>query len=211
MSIPWLGYVYFVISLVPLSVGLVGYRSLARPMKVLTLLCVLSVVSAVAAFILGRLAINNRFIANNYVPVEVLLITAIYFLSTGIGKHRRILVGLATVFTVVWTIDKMLFDIPEQTNSSMALLSRLLLLAMSVYTIVIASQDTDSRLSTKSVFWVASGVIVYSTGTFIVSGLGNRLMQLDLSYFVIAWHINWLLLITTNLLYTKALLCKSQT
>ena len=210
MSIPALGYIYLVASLVPVSVGLFRFRSIARPMKILTLLCVLSVVTAVTEFVMGQLKINNRFIANNYVPLEVLLITLIYFLSTRTSKYRKILVGSFILFVVVWITDKVFFDIPNQTNSEMALVSRLFLFYLSLLMISAASRDVTTRLSDKPIFWVAAGVILYSTGTFIGAGLGTRLLNLNVSFFVIAWHINWSLLIVANLLYTKALLCKSQ-
>jgi len=211
MSIPILGYVYFVSSLVPLSVGLVRYRSIARPMKILTLLCVLSFVNAATQFILGRLKISNQFIGNAFVPVEVLLIILIYFFSTGLSKYRRIVVGSGILFMLVWIIDKLFFEIPNQINPEMAVVSRLFLVAMSLLMISVASGVEIPRLRDKSVFWVAAGVILYSTGTFLAVGLGNRLLEMNVSFFIIVWHINWSLLIVANLLYTKGLLCKSQT
>jgi len=210
MSIPILGYVYFASSLIPVSLGIVRYRSIAKPMRVLTLLCALSVMTATTELILGRYGINNQFLANAYVPVEVLLITLVYCFSISVTKYRRILVGSALVFMSVWIVDWIFFDIPDEMNSEMALVSRLFLFTMSLLVISIASKDSTSRLSDKSLFWVATGVVVYSTGTFIVAGLGNRLLQLNASLFVIAWHINWLLLIAANLLYTRGLLCKTQ-
>jgi hypothetical protein len=210
MSIPLLGYGYFIASLIPLSVGVIRYRFLDRPMKILTLLCVLAVLSASAELTLGRLAVNNRFIANNYVPVEVLLITLVYFFSTSTAKYRRILIATYALFAIVWTVDKVLFDVPNETNSTMALVSRLFLFSISLLMISTASRDTKTALGDKPIFWVAAGVLLYSTGTFVVVGLGNRLLQLNVTLFVIAWHINWLLLIVANLLYTKGLLCKTQ-
>jgi len=179
-------------------------------MKILTLLCVLAVLSASAELTLGRLAVNNRFIANNYVPVEVLLITLVYFFSTSTAKYRRILIATYALFAIVWTVDKVLFDVPNETNSTMALVSRLFLFSISLLMISTASRDTKTALGDKPIFWVAAGVLLYSTGTFVVVGLGNRLLQLNVTLFVIAWHINWLLLIVANLLYTKGLLCKTQ-
>ena len=210
MPVPILGYIYFVASLVPVSVGFVRFRSIGRPMKVLTVLCVLSLVSATAAFILGRFNINNHFISNAYMPVEVVLIMLVYFFSARVTKHRRVLVGSAVLFVAVWIIDKVLFEIPNQISSRMALVSRLLLIASSLFMISVASNDATAKLSDKAVFWIAAGVILYSAGTFIGVGLANRLLELNVTLFDIAWHINWSLLIISNLFYTKGLLCKSQ-
>lgn len=179
-------------------------------MRILTLLSVLALLSASAELVLGQRGINNRFIANNYVPVEVLLIMLVYFFSTTETKYRRILIGSYLAFAVVWTVDKIFFEIANETNTAMALASRLLLFGLSLLMIGVVSRDTTTSPSHKPVFWVATGVLLYSTGTFIMAGLSNRLLHLDVTIFVIAWHINWFLLIVANLLYAKGLLCRTQ-
>ncbi|MDP2885339.1 MAG: hypothetical protein Q8P51_10005 [Ignavibacteria bacterium] len=211
MSIPLLGYIYFGVSFVPVVVGLYRYRIIPGPMKILTLLCILSLVIAAIEFILGRLKIQNQFLANYYVPVELLLIALIYFLSTSTAKERKLIAGGVALFMLVWMIDKIFIEIPSQMNSNMAAVSRFFLVVLSILMISVISRDEAAKLSDKSIFWVAVGVIVYSTGTFIVAGVGSRLLKIDVSLFVIAWHINWLLLIVANLLYTKGLLCESRT
>jgi hypothetical protein len=73
-----------------------------------------------------------------------------------------------------------------------------------------AVKDEKSHLLERPVFWVAMGVLLYASGTLLVLGLSNHLLQLGKPYFDVAWHINWSLLIIANLLYTKGMLCKSQ-
>jgi len=211
MSIPLLGYIYFGASFVPVVVGLYRYRTIPGPMKILTLLCILSLVIAAIEFILGRLKIPNQFLANYYVPVELLLIALIYFLSMKTAKERKLIGGGVALFMLVWMMDKIFIEVPDQMNSNIAAVSRLFLIALSILMISAIARDETSTLSDKSIFWVAVGVIVYSTGTFIIAGVGSRLLKIDVSLFVIAWHVNWVLLIVANLLYTKGLLCKSRT
>jgi len=83
---------------------------------------------------------------------------------------------------------------------------------MTMAAIVIWTQIKDERstMLERSVFWVAAAVILYSTGTMAVLGLGNFLMKLGRPYFVAAWHINWTLIIVANIFYTKGMLCKPQ-
>jgi hypothetical protein len=211
MSIPVLGYVYFGVSFVPAVVGLVRYRKMPAPMRVLTMLCVLSVLNTVTAFVLARMKINNQVMANVYVPVELILITAVYFLSTVAGRFKGALLGSASLFLLVWFIDLIFIESPTGMNSTMAAISRLFFIAQSFLMINVVSKESAVQLSKSAVFWVASGVILYSTGTFIVAGLGSRLLEISVSFFVIAWHINWGLLIVANLFYTKGMLCEYQT
>jgi hypothetical protein len=211
MPIPLLGYICFGFLFVPAVVGLFRYRKMPTPMRVLTMLCVLSVVNTVTAFVLGRMKINNQVVANLYVLVELILITAVYFLSTVAGRIKRVLLGSASLFVFVWLVDVTFFDPLTEMNSTMAAISRLFLIAQSFMIITVVSRDSAGQLSKRAVFWVASGVILYSTGTFIVAGLGSRLLETNVSFFVIAWHINWGLLIVANLFYTKGMLCEYQT
>jgi hypothetical protein len=211
VSIPLLGYIYFGFSFVPVVVGLFRYRKMSTPMRLLTALCALAVVNVVTSLILGRMKINNQLIANVYVPVELILITSVYYLSTVAGRSKRVLLGSASLFVFVWLVDVTFFEPLTEMNSTMAAISRLFLIAQSFMMITVVSRESAVQMSKSAVFWVASGVILYSTGTFIVAGLGNRLLEIDVSLFVVAWHINWMLLIMANLLYTKGMLCEYQT
>jgi hypothetical protein len=211
MSIPLLGYIHFGVSFVPVVVGLFRYKRMSPPMRVLVMLCTFSILNTITAFVLGRMKINNQLIANLYIPVELILITSIYYLSTVAGRSKRVLLGSASLFFIVWLIDAILIDSLTEMNSSMAAISRLFLIAQSLMMINFMSKESSVPLSTRGVFWVASGVILYSTGTFIVAGLGSRLLEINVSLFVMAWHVNWGLLIVANLLYTKGMLCEYKT
>jgi hypothetical protein len=89
-------------------------------------------------------------------------------------------------------------------------ISRIFLVVMCVITLIGVPRSRGGRLTSQPVFWVLTGTVLYSSGSFVVFGLSNVLLREGLAYFHIAWHINWLLLIAANLLYTKGLLCKSQ-
>lgn len=211
MSIPLLGYICFGFSFVPTIVGLFRYRKMSTPMRLLTALCVLAVADGLTSFILGRMKIDNQLIANVFVPIELTLITSIYYFSTVAGRPKRVLLGSASVFVVMWLVDVTFFEPLMEMNSTMAAISRLFLIAQSFVILTAISTESSVKLGKKAVFWVASGVILYSTGTFIVTALGARLLEINISLFDLAWHINWLLLIVANLFYTKGMLCEYQT
>ena len=102
------------------------------------------------------------------------------------------------------------FNNPNHIDSGMAMISRTFVIAVSLITLQATLKDERSRLVERPVFWVAMGAILYSSGTLLVVGLSNQLLQLGKTYFDVAWHINWTLLIIANLFYTKGILCKSQ-
>jgi len=178
-------------------------------MRILVVLCIISSVNIVTQFILGRLGITNYILSNTFVPIEFLLLVGIYFYSCFSQRSKKILVSGAVFFIVIWLVNKFLLENSSQMNSPMAMISRVFLVSLSLMVIYDAMKDEAKRLIDRSVFWVATGVVLYSSGTFIVFGVSNELLKSNASHFVVAWHINWSLLIITNLLYTKALLCKS--
>ena len=211
MPIPLLGYIYFGFSFVPVVVGLFRYRKMSTPMRLMTALCALAVVNVVTSLILGRMKINNQLIANVYVLLELIIFTSVYYLSTVAGRFKRALLGSASLFVFIWLVDVTFFDPLMEMNSTIAAISRLFLIAQSFMMITVVSRDSAGQLSKRAVFWIASGVILYSTGTFLVAALESRLLNVNVSFFVIAWHINWSLLIVANLFYTKGMLCEYQT
>jgi hypothetical protein len=106
---------------------------------------------------------------------------------------------------MIWFYD------PDHIDSAMAIVSRILLIVMSLVTLQAAMRDEQSHLTARPIFWVVIGVILYSSGTMLVFGLSNQLLKLGETYFIVAWHVNWSLLIIANLAYTRGMLCKSQT
>jgi hypothetical protein len=68
--------------------------------------------------------------------------------------------------------------------------------------------DSSVRLVEKSLFWVVSAVLLYSAGSMVVIGLSDRLLRANYWLLYVAYHVNWALEISANLLYSKALLCK---
>jgi hypothetical protein len=101
-----------------------------------------------------------------------------------------------------------MFSDNQHMNSVMAMMARSFLIVMSAVTLWSLIRDEHSVLLEQPVFWVVAGVTVYATGTIVVLGLSNYLLELGLPYFAAAWYLNWCLLIAANIFYTKGLLCR---
>jgi hypothetical protein len=210
MAIPVFGQIHGLSFLVPATTGILRFSKLDKAMRVLAVLCVLACINIGAQLLVGLWGLKNYFVSNFYRIVEVSLFCAVYFFSVGSKAVRNVLKVLAVLFAVIWMVNTIWYLHPDHINSEMGMMSRIFLIVMSVVTLHAAVKDEKSHLLERPVFWVAMGVLLYASGTLLVLGLSNHLLQLGKPYFDVAWHINWSLLIIANLLYTKGMLCKSQ-
>lgn len=210
MAIPVFGQIHAVSFLIPAAAGIKRFSKLSRAMRLLTVLCVLACIDIAVQLLVAWGGMKNYFLSDYYRVIEVCLLCVVFYLSTVSKGTRIVLRVLGILFVVIWVLDMVFFRDPDHINSGMAMISRTFLIVMALVTLQSAIKDERSHLLERPVFWVVMGVVLYSSGTLLVVGLSNQLLDLGVPYFVVAWHINWSLLIIANLLYTKGMLCKSQ-
>lgn len=210
MTIPIFGQIHALSFLVPTTVGVTRFARLSRALRILAALCLLACLNIATQYVLGLLNIRNYFISNYYRVVETSLLCAVFYHSVAAKGVRNVLTGLGILFVVIWGANMIWFNNPDQYKSGMAMISRTVVLVMSLITLQATLKDEQSHLVERPVFWIAMGAVLYSSGTLLVVGLSNQLLRLGKTYFDVAWHINWSLLIIANLFYTKGMLCKLQ-
>jgi hypothetical protein len=111
---------------------------------------------------------------------------------------------------LIWLIQELFFADPRKISNDLAMITAIFLVAMSIVTFSAFIKTSTSTLTRTPLFWVLTGTILYYAGSFAVMGLSNQLLQLGIAYFEIAWHVNWILVIASMLIYTGGFLCKSQ-
>lgn len=203
-------YVVLATSFAPVIVGLMRYKSLDKGAKALLILAVANCCQMMTSYTLSLMKIHNLELLNDYRPVELVLITAVYWLMIESKFIRRLLLYCAVGYVMVWIADKIYLDDPNHLNSRMAMLSRMIAIVMSIAVLYSETRASGTRFTERPLFWVGSAVLLYSSGTLLVLGLSNQLANMKREVFIMAWQINWSLLILANLFYTKGLLCKPQ-
>jgi hypothetical protein len=210
MAIPAIGYVAVGSGFVPAIAGIIRYRRLGRVMKLFVVFCVILALSFVVEFLFGLFRLKNYFISDIYHLGEVPLMALIYYRSTARESTRNILRACTAVFLAVWLIDEIFFFSPERMNNALAMISRITLVFMSSVTFDTFVKTTATKLVDEPLFWILTGTILYSSGSLVVVGLGNKLLELGVAYITAAWYLNWTLSIVSMILFTKGLLCKAQ-
>ena len=210
MKLPVIVYFVNASSLFAAIAGIVRFRRLNNAMKVFSIFCGLTCLMEIFELILNRKHINNTFISNYYVLVEVIFVSVVYLLSLGNKRMQRIISALALLFLCIWVLDKIYFDVSGQVNIEMAVTSRIFIILISVLTIHTIVRQMNHPFINTPIFWVSSGVLLYSTGVALILGSMNELIKMGISYYQAAWYINWSLEILCNLMYTKGFFCTAK-
>ena len=195
---------------IPVIAGIVRFKRLNGAMKVFLLLCIITCAEVVGEYVLGQKHINNTFLSNYSFLIESVCIVIVYLLSVESKKVKQIICALALLFLCVWIIDKIYFEVPNQLNDEMALASRAFIILISIVAIHSVVKQIIHPLIDEPIFWASSGLVIYSSGVFLIVGLSNQLVKMGITYFLAAWHINWAMAIISNLMYTKGFFCKAK-
>ncbi|MDP1676703.1 MAG: hypothetical protein Q8L88_07520 [Bacteroidota bacterium] len=208
MQAPILLYVAEASCFLPAGAGLFQWKKLNSPLKILTLFFCFSVLHVIAEETLRRMSINNLFLQNIHQVVEVE--SFLYFFWTW-SKQRILKDGIqyaAMIYLVVWTLNKVYFEQPEQFNESMSTIANFFLIVVSIFVLLELSKTATVSLLSHTIFWIGSGTILYFSGTIIIFSLSNTILQIGFLYFDIFWHFNWSLVIIVNLMFARSFWCK---
>ncbi|MCX6143174.1 MAG: hypothetical protein NTZ35_08140 [Ignavibacteriales bacterium] len=208
MSIPLYCKIHYVSFLIPTVTGFTRFSSLTKAMRILTVLCFFSCFDVVTQYLVSLWLGNNLFLSHFYIVLELGMICAVFYFSIMPQRTRNTLLTIGGMFVVFWAADLIFYFNPKEINTLTQMVQRMLLIVMSMITLQALMRDETSSLVERPVFWVAISVVLYATATLMAVGLGNQLLALGQTYFDVAWNINWTFIIITNLLYTKALMCK---
>lgn len=207
---PLFAYAVLASTVVPVAVGLKRFNVLDAGGRTLVALVVANCIQMSGAYVLAMMKVPNLAYVNTYRPVELVLITLVFFFMVESRIARIVILACAGSFLLLWILDRATLDDPNQLNNRMALLSRFTLILISIVALYSGSESVATRFFERPLFWVGAAVLLYSSGTLLLLGLGNQLIALGRETFIQAWQINWTLLIIANVSYTKGLLCRPQ-
>jgi hypothetical protein len=210
LTLPVFGLVAISTNLIPAGTGIVRYKRLTKPMRILAILSVLACVDLLLEIAAAKFTKNNQFITDPYTLVEFSMLWGVYFYANKSQRIKWLLIGFGAFFLIAWFVGVTVFIGPMPIGGRLAVPSRIILIALSLIILQEVSRVQGAQITEQSIFWVALGVLLYSTGTMMIFGFSNSLLRLGVPYFELAWRVNWALIISTNFFFTKALLCKAQ-
>jgi len=209
MTFPLFGFVTISTNLIPAGTGIARYKHLTKPMRILTILSILACAELLIEIWAAIYLKNNLFLDDYYTLMEFSMLWGVYFYANKSPKTKWLLVGIGALFVIAWVVGVTMFNSPQPYGGRLAVPSRIVLIALSLIVLQEVFKNQSAEIMEQSVFWVAVGVLLYSAGTIMIFGFSTSLLKLGVPYFEMAWRVNWVLIISANLFYTKALLCKA--
>ena len=208
MQLPTIAYIAGATCVLPAIIAAVRYKSLSRPMKVLAGLFVMYAAVVTAEYWLSQKGIQNLWIGQIYTLVEFSFFTVTFSMWVESGTRQRILRWSIAAYAIIWSVLKVTVEHPGEFDNYSGPLAKLILLGLAMYTIRINFQRTESNLLTFARVWMSTGILLYGAGTLLILAASNQILKLSPEGFLTLWYVNWSMLILSNLLYSKAFLCK---
>jgi hypothetical protein len=211
MQIPVFAYIATSSYLVPVTFGFVRYRNLNKAMKFFLACCLASALGLLAQFVLGRMRINNLFVINWASLFETSLLGLSLASAAERARARTLYTAIVGTYVVFWIAVYFMDRESGGINTLFMIFSRLVVIALSVHFLYSMTTRFDVNLAAAPMFWVVSGSILYSTGTLFILGFGNELISYGSTFFLAAWHINWALMLISNIMFARGFSCTIRT
>jgi hypothetical protein len=206
MSFPIFGYFTAASYLIPIAIGLINYQRLRSSVRIFYFYCAVVMAGVIIELIVSFFGINNHWIINIFRLFEIFIL-AVYCLRTiNHSPFHYLIYASVLLFLLIWLFTNFLQDKIETFNAVDAFTAGVIQLVLSGILLFHAvHKDEVSPIKTPK-FWIATGILIYNSGTVVVLALSNTLLEQGLELFNIAWHINWSLCIVSNLMYSYSFL-----
>lgn len=190
---------------VPAAAGIFRWKILDSSLRYFCLFMVLSVIHVVIEYVVGSLNISTHFLSDIFRSIEVVCFILLFH-NYQKPKYKSVLsIVLILLYLITWIYIMVFNNISNQFNTVMAILARIILIfaAMTaLFNLVVNSKVHLAPLYSYYIFWIALGVLLYCSGTFMVLSLGNEIMKYGKEYFMMMWSINWSFYIISNICFT---------
>ena len=210
MNLPVLWYAAIGTSFAPPVAGTIRYHRLDRTMKLFLGYCAIICSENAAETILAFHHISNLFLATIFLALEPVLLCVVYASGLEKGAARRFIL-LLTLLSVVFCLpDLIVYDVTSKLNEGVAIVSRIVVIAMSAIVLHNVARGTTRVLTEEPFFWVATANVLGGAGAIFVLGAGNELLAMGVKYFVAAWNLNWALNTAVYLLFLRSYFCRTR-
>jgi hypothetical protein len=204
-------YFYDVVLLVVLIIGIVRYKKLSTPFKVLAL-------SAVSTFLLNvaeRISViksgTNAPVLHIEALADYVFYSSIYyFLFTNKLLKAAIIVSIipVSIFAIINALIFQPFLKVFPTNVSLPTLATLTVLSLLLFRQMLLS-PLKTPLLNQGVFWYNTAILFYSTTQFLINGLSNYFLMFHRHVFDEYWFCLWYAIFYTFAALTALALLKA--
>lgn len=210
MGLPPTGAFVAAFSSVAVAVlGLWKFKTLQQEVKLLVaLLVILVVIEGLSLYLILSYEGNNLWLSHLVTLLQyVVLAWILAQWQSQEGKRRGILISI-WVFIGLWLAAKLTVEGFNQYDNYTATLSGAMLVVIAAQTLQQLNYGNLKNFFRNSRFWISLGVLVYFSGTLIFLALINEIVRLSSSAILLAWSIQWLITVVSNILYAEGIICQ---
>lgn len=164
--------IYLVLLLIVLAIGVVRYRKLTTPFKILTLLIGLTLMCESVKKIVAILFKNSMPIEHLSGIIECILFSLCYFYLLKRKPLKRFISILAVCLLTLYLFDVIIFEPLDQFPSIFLNISQLVYL---IYALVLFREmllfPSEKKLAEQSSFWFNINILFFSTSIFLTFAL----------------------------------------
>ncbi len=173
-------YIYFIILIITLVIGLIRYKKLNSSSRILLLLLFLTIVSESIATFVRFSTINNLFVYHIFGPIEVFLIALAFYIDM-----RKKIIIIVTVLILLFSIVNSIWiqNINVSLNTNLFVLDALLAIFLSLwYLQMLLKDDKVLKFTDYPLFWIGIGFTIFNIVNLFILGAFN---------YAFSKHSNW--------------------
>ncbi len=207
-TIIWIFDLLGFIFIFPLTAGIIKYKHLNREMKLLVILLIVIGIVETSTFIMGVIyLVDYHWLHHIYAPVEYGILAYIFSFWVRPRIIRKVLLISIPCLVVISIVNTFYFQNLTEFNSNTITLMQVLYSMMSSYALYILMKKDYGNIYRNYIFWVASGVLIFSTGDLAYFAFYHWVNE---NYLVAIWAIHVIFNVVINIFYLIGILCQAK-
>jgi hypothetical protein len=174
----WMIYVNFGLLLLYIILWVIKYRYLRIQLKILGLaLLITCLFEAYAAYLMFQ-GTRNLYVFHILTPVQYILYTYIFYKTISDGILRKIILSSIPLYLFTILLITLYIQKTSEFNSYALLIKNVLIACWSIlYYREAFTKPKVFKLEIEPLFWISTGLLFYSLGSFFVDGLMNYMIN----------------------------------
>jgi hypothetical protein len=195
---------YFILQfspVIPLIYGILHYRRLDGPLRIIVLWLFLSISFTIVMAFLVKQGINTLWLMNISLPLYVFFVLWVISLWETRSDVQLFLRMAIIFFAIVWTVEITVTDSLFRFTTFSRPLMNVLFVAASYRIIYEGNKEKKVLLTNQPKFWIAFGLMLYYGGMFLINLWSNRLLQISNDSLRYAFLAQPPLILLSNIFY----------
>jgi hypothetical protein len=182
------------IGVLPLIIGLLHFKRLNSPLKVIWAYCLLSVVSEQIIFFLWKHHINNMPFFHVFTVLEFLLFYLFFKLELGNSFNKPYIKLIAIAFPIFCLLNAVFFQNILEINTNTRPMEAAILIFFTGRGMFLSLTSNNTSTFVFNYFvWVCGALLIYFCGSFVLFIITKFLNHSNMSAYKIGWSYHAIL------------------